>query len=188
MNSAMNVFNQVNDYYVRLWGDPSRIAEFSISGVRLEINKWNADVHPEEVAFYITNGLSSYELKGFDRSHRLEIFIGFLPEEDEIAQALASFAISPILDGIEIGPGHTMTFTEPLWNGTQMQTLIVSEPRVQIVPPLFLDSGVHVEFLQAIPLFPSELKLKKEKGYSFLLNQWERNGVPFWDPHQLPST
>ena len=51
-----------------------------------------------------------------------------------------------------------------------------------LAPDLTVDDRVHVEFLQAIPLFDSELALKKEEGAETLLEQWRAGGVPFWNP------
>ena len=59
----------------------------------------------------------------------------------------------------ELGDGHTITFEEPLWPGTPMRSLLLARPPEPIIPDLTVDDRVHVEFLQAIPLFDSELAL-----------------------------
>jgi hypothetical protein len=35
-----------------LFGEPSRVAEFKNPGISLQVLKWDADKHPEQVAFY----------------------------------------------------------------------------------------------------------------------------------------
>jgi hypothetical protein len=42
--------------------------------------------------------------------------------------------------------------------GTDMRTLQLVKLHVDIIPPLLLDGGLHVLFLQAIPLDASELR------------------------------
>jgi hypothetical protein len=180
----MNISKTLYDYYVSLWGEPSRIANYDISNIHLDIYKWNADMHPEEVAFYVTNGLSNYQLNGYDSKHRMEFFIGFSPEEDRIVESLATLAVRPLLDNLEIGNNHTMTFPEPLWRETKMQTLIISKPNVEIIAPLVIGEEVRVDFMQVLPLFPNELQLKKEKGADYLFKYWEEKDTPFWDPNR----
>ncbi|MGO9891444.1 MAG: suppressor of fused domain protein [Solirubrobacteraceae bacterium] len=47
--------------------------------------------------------------------------------------------------------------------------------------PEELPDGLHVEFLQAIPLFDPELEFKRKHGAHTLLRRWEESGVRFWD-------
>jgi hypothetical protein len=114
----------------------------------------------------------------------MEFFIGFSPEEDRIVESLATLAVRPLLDNLEIGNNHTMTFPEPLWKETKMQALIISKPNVEIIAPLVIGEEVHVDFMQVLPLFPNELQLKKEKGADYLFKYWEEKDTPFWDPNR----
>jgi hypothetical protein len=58
--------------------------------------------------------------------------------------------------GVEMGSGHTIPGDRPLWDGTTMSRLWVTTPLVEIIPTLHLAEGIHVEFLQVVPLFEEE--------------------------------
>lgn len=94
-------------------------------------------------------------------------------------------ALSPVIRGTHLAANHTMTFPEPLWPGTEMHGFLVRRPIAEIIPPLALES-VHVEFLQAIPVFPSEVAFKAKHGADALIRGWHEANVLFWDPDRLP--
>jgi hypothetical protein len=180
----------VRKHYRQLWGDPSRVAEHIFKGQTsekqaFEILKWDADRTAEGVALYATIGASAYPLPGSPISHRFELFLGLRPPEDDVAMALAGAASFPFRTGKALAPGHTVTFDDmPLWPGTEMQTFLVRHARQPIVPTLLGPAGLHVEFWQALPLYPTELEYHRRLGSDALLEQWEVCGVPFWDPRR----
>jgi hypothetical protein len=63
-----------------------------------------------------------------------------------------------------------------------MRAFLLLRPRAEVVPPLAVRGGPHVEFLQAIPLFASEISYKTRHGAESLLGAWEQAAVAFWDP------
>jgi len=67
-----------------------------------------------------------------------------------------------------------------------MRWFLVLRPVGDIIAPLELLDGVHVDFLQAIPIFESELAYKAEHGAEALLALWEAKQVPFWDSGRSP--
>jgi hypothetical protein len=87
-------------------------------------------------------------------------------------------------EGVRVDHGHTVPAGSPLWPGTDMTTLLVVRPVGEILPALTLADGVHVEFLQVIPIFESERRFKVAQGVDALLERWERAGMPFWDPRR----
>lgn len=60
-------------------------------------------------------------------------------------------------------------------------------PIAEIAPTLKRDNGLHVEFLQAIPVFSSELSFNKHHGAEALLQVLESKQVAFWDPRRAPE-
>jgi hypothetical protein len=46
---------------------------------------------------------------------------------------------------------------------------------------LDLSGDLHVEFLQAIPIFESERAFKAEHGADAPIHRWEAAGGRFWD-------
>jgi hypothetical protein len=157
--------------------------EFRVAGLEVEVFKWNA----EGVNLYATVGASARPMAGRDPNHRVEFFAGLLPAKDEVPSPLAALALYPTREGVALDHGHTVPADGPLWPGTDMGLFLVLRPIGDIIPPLELPGGLHVDFLQAIPIFESELAYKTEHGAEALLLRWEASRVPFWDPNRSPS-
>jgi hypothetical protein len=175
------VVDAVRDAYRARWGDPARSARFEIGDLVIEVLKWEARDHPEQVTLYATVGTSARPLAGRSPAHRLEFFLGMLPARDEIASAFAALGAYPVRENAVIGHGHTIPAGGPLWPTSPMSTFLVVRSRPGFLPPL--DTGdAHVDFLQAIPIFESERAFKVKHGVEALLDRWEKAGVPFWDP------
>jgi hypothetical protein len=176
------ILDAVKEQYRRLWGEPSRTAQFRFSGHKVEVLKSNADTNPEQVNMYATVGASADVPAGYPSDHRVEFYVGLKPERDDVARPLAMLAFEAIVNRVEVGHGHSVTFSESLWSGTRMTGFLVLRPVVEVVPTLHLPDGVHVEFLQAIPVFESEVSFKAERRAEGLLEHWKAAGLAFWDP------
>lgn len=87
-----------------------------------------------------------------------------------------------------MGHGDTVPADGPLWPGTDMRRFLVLRPLGDIISPLELPDGMHVEFMQVIPIFESELAYKARHGATKLLEHWEESGVAFWNPGRLPES
>jgi Suppressor of fused protein (SUFU) len=85
-----------------------------------------------------------------------------------------------------VGHGHTVEIDEGLWPGTAMNAWLLVSPVDGIVRRLDF-AGLHVEFLQAIPLFPEERTWKAVHGVESLLIAWRNEGVQFWNPRRVPA-
>lgn len=103
------ILEAVRNHYVKLFGEPSRVAHFKNPGLSVEILKWDADRHPEGVAFYATVGRSGRPLPGLEPTHRIELFTGLLPAVDAVAFPLADVAAC----SNALQPGSTFTWSEP---------------------------------------------------------------------------
>lgn len=187
---TMTVVNAVRDLYRAHWGEPSRRAPFEVGELSIEVYKWAADANPEGVALYATIGASAWPLAGRDPNHRVEFFLGLAPERDDVASALAALGLYSAREGVALDHGDTVPADGPLWPGTPMETLLVLRPLRDFLPPpppLELPDGLHVDFLQAVPLFDAEGAFKAEHGAAALLDRWEKAGVPFWNPERAPA-
>lgn len=185
--SRMTVIEAVRDLYQARWGEPTRRARFEVEEFDIEIYKWAADANLEGVALYATIGASARPMVGRDPNHRVEFFLGLIPERDDVAGALAALGLYSFREGVALDHGHTVPAEGPLWLGTQMRTLMVLRPLSAFLPPLQLVEGLHVDFLQVVPLFDSERAFKSEHGAEALLDRWEEAGVPFWNPERDPT-
>jgi hypothetical protein len=152
----------------------------------VEVWKW-AETNPEQVNIYATVGASAHVILGYANDHRVEFFVGLKPAEDSIARPHAMLAVEAMSQKVEFGHGHSVTFSEPLWKGTEMNAFLVIRPRTQVIQNLALPGGMHVEFLQAIPVYESEVGFKAQHGAEELLRRWQLAGVAFWDPNRPPD-
>lgn len=181
------ILDDVGKHYRTLWGEPSRTASFHLSGHKVDVLKWSAEKTAEQVNIYATVGASAHVVSGYDNEHRLEFFVGLKPAQDDVARPLAMLALEAVVNRTELGHGHSVTFPEPLWRGTPMSGFLVLRPASNVVPPLGLAGGLHVDFLQAIPVFQSEVEFKTGHKAEGLLQRWEAAGVPFWNPNRAPE-
>jgi len=181
------ITDAVRDLYHAHWGEPSRRASFRVGGDEVEIFKWSAEANPEGVNLYATVGASARPMAGRDLKHRVEFFLGLLRAKDEVASPLAALALYSAREDVALDHGHTVPAEGPLWPGTEMRRFLVLRPIGDIISPLELPDGIHVEFLQAIPVFESECAYKSNHGAAALLRRWEESGVPFWDPGRSPQ-
>lgn len=176
----------VEDLYEANWGRPSSRARFEVEGLSIEVLTWRPAENPEGVALYATVGASEKTLPGHDSTHRMEFFIGLLPGRDEVAGPLAALGLYSAREGVALDHGHTVPSDTPLWPGCRMSSLLVIRTRDDYLRALELPRGLHVEFLQAIPIYDSERSFKHRYGTDALLELWESAGVPFWNPERAP--
>jgi len=177
------IVDEVRRHYLKLWGEPSRKASFNVLGHAIEVYKWESTRNTEQVNIYATLGASAHALPKGAPAHRLEYFVGLEPAEDGIAKPLAMAALDPVLHKTELDHGHSVTYPEPLWPGTDMHSLLVLRPVIQIVPP-FVTDGLHVDFMQMIPVYPSEVEFKTATRIDALIELWQSARVAFWDPNR----
>jgi len=174
----------VSDLYRARWGEPSRRANFQVGEFDVDVWKWAADATTEGVCLYATMGASDRPMVGRDTKHRVEFFVGFLPELDAVASPLAALALYSAREGVAVDHGHTVPVDGQLWPGTSMSRFLVMRPLGDIIEPLTLGDGTHIEFLQALPIFESEAAYKAAHSAEALLDRWERAHVAFWDPNR----
>jgi hypothetical protein len=183
---AVKISDELKEHYRRLWGEPSRTASFRMRGHAIDVFKWEAQKNPEQVNMYATIGTSAHGLPGQPSSHRVEFYAGLDPARDEIARPLALLALEPVINGMSLGHGQSVTYPDPLWKGTDMRSFLLLRPSELVIPDLQLP-GLHVEFLQAVPLYSVELDYKARHRVEGLLRRWEASGVRFWNPDRVPA-
>jgi hypothetical protein len=172
----------VADAYRARWGEPVRRARFSVAGFEIDVLKWSAGRSGEGTAMYATVGASEYAMPGWPSRHRVEFFIGLLPELDAVASPLAALGLYSQREQRMLDHGHVVPIGGALWPGTDMSALLVMRPRDGFLPALDGRGQVHVEFWQAIPVHGAERDFILERGAAALLSHWEQRGVPFWNP------
>lgn len=170
-------------YYQSLWGKPSRVLNYRGSGARLQIHTWGITDTDMGVELYATVGASTGKAAG---DHRVEFILGLDPGRDEAISSLASLGSFPILAG-ELDKGETVTLSEPLWPGTEMRAFLMVPEVEDFIPPL-VTRRMHVQFLRVMPIYDSEIDLKKEHGPGWLMDELFDQGLGMWDPQRRPVT
>jgi hypothetical protein len=164
----------IREYYESKWGLPHREARFELSGNEIEVYKWGESVTGEGVTIYATNGASAKE--SHSPKFRVEFFIGFRPEFDDIASALSLLGSYPLAGG-SVVDGDTVTLGDPLWSASPARTFLIAPQIEELLPPLLLPNSSHVHFCQAIPISDAELDLKKRHGAEWLLGELNDRGM-----------
>jgi hypothetical protein len=182
------IIEAVRDLYRARWGEPARTASFRVDEFSVDVYKWSVETTSEGVDLYATVGASARPILGRDPLHRSEFFLGLLPGLDAVASPLAALAAYAAREGKVVGHGDTVPSEGPLWPGTQMRRFLVMRPLGDIIQPLTLADGTHIEFLQALPIFESELAFKTDHDAEALLGRWEQLRVPFWDPNRIAES
>ena len=166
-------------HYEEHLGTPARRQTFRRDAATVAVWTWDPVQSGEGVWLHVSLGASA-ELDA-DQRHSHEFFIGVAQDPEGVDRRLASLAGYRYDTGIELGPGHTVPADHPLWSNTEMSALLITRPREPIIPDLVLDDERRTVFLQAIPLYRSELAYKTRRGANELIDEFERLQVPFWD-------
>lgn len=182
----MNISESVEHYYLSRWGQPTREASFSVNGFTVRVFKWTAEASKEGVAIYATCGASVWPILGKDPGHRQEFFSGLSGERDDLASPLAALGLYSKREHTSLDHGHSVSAGRELWPGSGMSAFLILAPRASFIAPLALD-GVHVHFLQAVPIYEIEREYSKRCGASSLLNFWQQKQTPFWAPDREAS-
>jgi hypothetical protein len=167
----------IRDYYTAKWGVPDRVAHFEAFSHHIEVYKWGADATGEGVAIYATNGASAG--RAAVDGHRVEFFVGFHPEFDDIAPALSLLATYPLRGGV-ISIGDTVTLGGPLWPGAPVSTFLIVPQIDELLDPLVLADATHVRFCQVLPVSKSEVEVRRRRGAIWLLGEMNDRGIPTW--------
>jgi hypothetical protein len=98
-----------------------------------------------------------------------------------VASSLALLAKEAL--SVEIDHGHAIEADGGLWSKTAMNAWLAMRPLDAIVPAT-RGYDHHVEYLQALPLYPSERTWKSVHGAGAFMQRWQDQCVPFWDPRR----
>ncbi|GAA1705962.1 suppressor of fused domain protein [Fodinicola feengrottensis] len=81
---------------------------------------------------------------------RVELVLALDEPRDSVLRALAVVAAVPSVEGLVLRPGGTVELGQPLWDGSDVTSVLLGEP--SHVPDLVLDGGRDpVRFLTVTP-------------------------------------
>lgn len=180
--------DRVRQHYRERWGEPSVVFNFEdAEDGTVDVWKWGVESTNEGVGIYATVGASLWPTNSGRPLHRTEYFMPMLPPMDGAAELLAKLALYARQRGVEIDHGHTVASIGPLWPGVVMERVLILRQSGSVISPLLLSDGVHVEFLETIPIYESEREFKTQYGVEALLQRWRENDVPYWTITRSPD-
>lgn len=178
------------DYYQLKFDGYDQKFEFRASdGCAVDVLMWLPNKTDLDVVMYASQGAYAW-LKG--NEYLCEFFIGLTRDSigvaEEIATAMAEVAAEGIGQRIAPQPGDSIMLPDPLWQGTLMDSFLITDGDELIAP---LDAGAvakkPVRFLQLVPLFGRELAYKQEHGEDAMWDAFEKLEVPYWDAFRSPT-
>jgi Suppressor of fused protein (SUFU) len=164
----------VRNHYLAHWGHNEGIVMRS-ANTEVVIHEWPPDVVRKGVVAYSTSGT----LDGPRTGHLREFIVLLTDSRSGIARSLADLWVTGAT--ASVGHGTTVGHGDPLWTGTEMCNYLVTSQE-SLLQSLAIDHETHVTFHRAIPVYDSEVEVKRQNGLDALLAVWREARVPFWDP------
>lgn len=176
------IANEVRDHYVSTFGPPTDSDTIQREGVDVEICRWPAPPgYPGTLV--ATLGGAAVPSPHPLESHRCEFYALLSPGLPLIGHILADLATYPVSEGARLGDSHTVDFQRPLSDLNDMHQVLLIRPNDDFLPAFASKvSDMHVEFLEVIPVFRSEVVFKQQHGVGALFETWEARKVAFWNP------
>jgi hypothetical protein len=163
----------VVDALVDRWGKPDRYARFETESILVEVLKYDPQTTKEGVVIYAT-ATSGPSPSG----HLSEFILGLDVAHDDVADPLAQ--LSAFARSTAVHDGDTVPIDGPLWAGSEFRRFLAMKQVESILGPFEID-GRHVEFMNAIPIYESELPIKSALGGRGFVDELRRQGIGFWD-------
>lgn len=171
-------------HYRKTVGEPSDVYWFEDEDGRIEVWHWE----PDDTGFHAFATLGACERLAGCCNSRVEFHMGLLASPDGLAESLANFAVEGMGNNTAPVPCQIFTLPEPLWAGTEAQSLLVfpEDDEERVLAP-FPHKGTTVDFLWLVPVFRNEVDLVKEQSAGALLARFEEQETEFWDPYRVPT-
>lgn len=163
----------ITDALIAHWGSPDRNARFATGSSLVEVLKYDAQSTNEGVVIYAT-ATSGPSASG----HLNEFVLGLDVAHDEVADPLARLCV--FARTTPVHHGDSVPIDGPLWPGTAFRRFLAMRQIEPILGPFDLD-GRHIEFMNAIPIYESEVPIKATLGADGFIDELRRQGFGFWD-------
>ena len=125
---------------------------------------------------YATLGLHALIHGPLNHGHGFELYTCVSSGNDAFRIAFARMANDLVSDGTFVEVGHLVTpANERILDGLPFRSWLMLERTDDFIPPLQLDGGHHVVFLDATPVFPEEAQHVKDHGLEGLFDLWDED-------------
>jgi hypothetical protein len=178
----------IRAHYLSAFGESTGERTFESDGRGVDVLRYKApDAGPGDHV-YATLGGAQYPLPGASAAHRLEFYAQLIPDVPNIGRVLATLAMYPERELVALSDSHSVDIQRPVSQFSEMHQVLLFRPSVEFLAPLELRGGeFHIEFLEVVPVYESEVQYKREHGMGALFDMWEGKRVEFWNPGRPDS-
>ncbi|MDJ0458494.1 suppressor of fused domain protein [Arthrobacter sp. NQ7] len=162
-------------YGIHFGGEPEywKFSDHPEMGGVLE---WPKGVSLKPFHLYATLGLHGLVHGPLNHNHGFELYTCVAAGTDDVRLSFGLMANYVIAEQIVLEAGHVVTPAEErVLHGRDFRSWLMLERVDDFIPPLRLDNGHHVVFLDATPVFPEEARTVKEHGLDALFEVWDQD-------------
>jgi hypothetical protein len=166
----------VDAHYETQFGGEPEYWTFDNRPGTIGVLEWPKGTSRHRLHLYATLGLHALVPAPLNHGHGFELYTCVSAGSETFRAAFAMMANDLISDGIFLEPGHLVTpSNERLLKGLPFRSWLMLERTEDFIPPLQLDNGHHVVFLDATPVFAEEAQRVKEHGLDGLFDLWDED-------------
>lgn len=163
----------VDAHYLAHFGGEPHYMRFVDTPGKIGVLEWPKGTSRLRVHMYATLGLHALIHGPLARDHGFELFTGVSSGTDAFRWAFAVMANELVSDGIFVEHGHLVTPGDTrIIDGLPFSSWLMLERTDDLIPPLPLENGNHVVFLDATPVFAEEATYLKVHGLDGLFDLW----------------
>lgn len=160
-------------YQAHIGGEPQYMRFVEAPGT-IGVLEWPKGSSRLPVHIYATLGLHALIHGALAREHGFELFTGVSSGTDAFRLAFAVMANDLVSEEIFVEHGHLVTPSSArIIEGLPFRSWLMLERTDDFIPPLPLENGNHVVFLDATPVFAEEADYLKVHGLDGLFGLWE---------------
>lgn len=172
----MGSVKAVDAHYETHFGGEPEYWSFNDHPDMVGVLKWPKGASRKPFHIYATLGLHGLVHGPLNHNHGFELYTCVAAGTDDVRLSFALMANYLIAEQIVVEPGHLVTPAgERIFEGLGFRSWLILERVDDFIPPLRLDNGHHVVFLDATPVFAEEARTVKEHGLDGLFDVWDED-------------
>ena len=172
----MSSVKAVDAHYETHFGGEPEYWKFENQPGTICVLEWPKGTSHHRVHIYATLGLHALVPAPLNHAHGFELYTCVSSGSETFRVAFGMMTNDLISDGTFLEPGHMVTLsTGHIIDGLPFRSWLMLERTDEFIPPLQLDNGHHVVFLDATPVFAEEAQRVKDHGLDGLFDLWDED-------------
>lgn len=170
----MGSVKAVDAHYDTYFGGEPEYWRFDNKPGTIGVLEWPKGTSRHRLHMYATLGLHALVPAPLNHAHGFELYTCVSSGSETFRAAFGMMANDLISDGTFLEPGHMVTLSNGhIIEGLPFRSWLMLERTDEFIPPLQLDNGHHVIFLDATPIFAEEAQRVKDHGLDGLFDTWD---------------